>query len=254
LKVPRFISAKLASSLSQIGREGLNQKYPNEFEAYLIAFELTDSIGTTEEYFVFPVMPSQIQKTENNRTTIKKSSAGTTVLYSSSFTPNDISLKGNFGRGFKLLTKYDADSTAFGIGLNFGKLSAKTPTFDATVKTGYGATKILQRICTESSKLDWRGNPKRLYFYNLALSEQYLCVVPSGGLSLSQTYESNMIWNYSLNLSILANLEDLKSESEIKSSSSTLLKSSAIQKGITGLVRDVSMFTQGGTNKILAAV
>lgn len=254
MRIPRFISAKLESNLSQIGREGLNQKYPNEFEAYLIAFELTDSLGTTEEYFVFPVMPSQIQKTENNRTSIKKSSAGTTVLYSSSFTPNDLSIKGNFGRGFKLLTKYDRDAAAFGIGLNFSKLSAKTPTFDATVKTGYGATKILQRICNESSKLDWRGNPKRLYFYNLALSEQYLCVVPSGGLTLSQTYESNMIWNYSLNLSILANLEDLKSEAEAKQSSSTLLKSSAIQKGITGLVKDISTFTQSGANKVLAII
>lgn len=150
-----------------------------------------------------------------------------------------------------MLTKYDRDDAAFGVGLNFSKLSAKTPTFDATVKTGYGAIKILQRICNESSKLDWRGNPRRLYFYNLALSEQYLCIVPNGGLTLSQTYESNMIWNYSLNLSILANLEDLKSEAEIKQSASVLLQSSAIQKGVTGLVKDLSTFTRGGLNKIL---
>jgi len=121
------------------------------------------------------------------------------------------------------------------------------------VKTGYGATKILQKICNNAGMLDWRGNPRRLFFYNLALGEQYLCVVPNGGLTLSQSYESNMIWNYALNLSVIANVEDLKASIK-QSSSSDLLKSSAIQKGISRLVSDISTFTKGGLNKVLAKI
>lgn len=253
MAVPRFISDKLTNSISQIGKAGLNAKYPNDFEAYLVAIELTDSIGVTEEYFIFPIMPSQIQKTENNRTTIKKSSSGTTVLYSDSFTPNDISIKGNFGRGFKFLVQPSNVGDGFAIGLNFDKFSSKLPEFDATVKTGYGATKILQKICNNSSKLDKRGGVKRLFFYNMALGESYLCVVPSGGLTLSQTYDTNMIWNYSLNLTVIANLEDLKSSVK-PSSPSFLMKTSSVQLGITALTRDLMTFTQGGLNKVLAAI
>lgn len=250
MSVPRYIYEKYSKSVADLGRNALSTLYPSDFELYLVALELVDSQGITEEYFVFPIMPSQIQKVENNRTNVKKSSSGTTILYSDSFTPNDLSIKGNFGRGFKFLVKQDKDLTAFGVGFNFGKLAVKTPNFDATVKTGFGATKILQRICNNSNKLDSKGNPRRLFFYNMALSEQYLCVVPNGGLTLSQSYESNMIWNYALNLTIVSNMEDLKSSLK-QTSSSTLLASSSIQKGITNLTRDLFLFTKGGLNKII---
>lgn len=226
---------------SMIGKSAMNSLFPNDFELYLIALELVDSKGNTDEYLVFPVMPTQIQKTENNRVNVKKSSTGTTVLFSQSFTPNDISIKGNFGKSFKFITiPHDKLDSGFiyGVSKNSG-LSFQTPNFDATVKTGYGVTKILQRICNKSSKLDTWSKPYRLFFYNMALSESYLAIVPSGGLTLSQGYETNTIWNYNLNLTVLANIEDVKSFSDIKKSSTTLLKSSTIQSGVNLLTSEV---------------
>lgn len=247
MAVSRFVTDKFSQNLNQIGKAAMHYKYPDEFEYYLIAFELVDSLGVSEDYMMFPIMPSQISKVENNRTSIKKSSSGTTILYSSSTTPNDLSLKGDFGKGFKLLIRNNDNPSGYTLGLNFKKLSLKNPEFDPTVRTGYGAIKILQRIMNNSSKLDSSGNPRKLYMYNLALGESYLCVVPNGGLTISQQYDRNMIWGYSLNLSLIANLEDLKSSSNV-TSSIDLLKTSAMQNSLNSLLSSVSKIARSTIN------
>jgi hypothetical protein len=193
-----------------IGRKGMSSLYSNEFELYLVAFELVNSMGETEDYLVFPIMPDQIQKTENNRTNIKKSSTGTTVLFSQSFTPNDITIKGNFGRSFKLLSNLFRE-VDFAFAVKKMAKVEKSSQFDPYIKTGYGVTKILQNICKNSSKLDKWSKPYRMYFYNMALGESYLVVIPSGGLVLSQAMDTNMMWNYSLSMVIIADVEELKS-------------------------------------------
>lgn len=227
----------------ELGRSALNSLYPNEFELYLIALELVNSKGETEEYLVFPITPDQIRKTENNRTNVKKSSTGTTVLFSKSFTPNDVSISGNFGRSFRLL------SQGIGMGISDFRMiqrqdnsTFKTAEFDPYVKSGFGATKLLQKICSRSTKLDQWSKPYRLYFYNMALSESYLVVVPSSGLVISQSLETNMIWTYNLSMIIIANLQDLKSRIGGKSSSPNLMKSSTIQNGVNSLTGEIGNF------------
>jgi hypothetical protein len=51
--------------LATVGRAAIHSQFPDDFEYYLCALELvrTDD-STTEEFLVFPVMPSMISVTE----------------------------------------------------------------------------------------------------------------------------------------------------------------------------------------------
>ena len=147
---------KKEESTFALGRRGMNSKYPNEFEVYMLALELVDGdTGNTLEYFAFPVMPFQITKTEPTRTTVKKSASGTTVIQNDSFIPQELSIKGDFGKGFKLMA--DAGGPLLeGVAFK-GYLSntdKKNAIFDPNVKTGFGATKILQNIISSATKLN----------------------------------------------------------------------------------------------------
>ena len=237
-----YITKKLAGELAQYGRGVMSVLYPSEIEVYLMAMELTDSKGVTQQYFVFPVMPNSISKVEQNRTNIKKSSSGTTVIGSSSHSPSEINIKGDFGRSFKILTSPTGEgSFSFGIFKSKGKdqLNVTTPTLDPNVKSGFGCIKIMQSMVNLSGKLDAYSKPNRLYFYNMALGESYLVAVMPGGLTLSQSYDKNMIWGYNLTMHILANLEDLKSSEDAQKSLKSILAASVIQNSANILVGEV---------------
>ncbi len=100
----------------------------------------------------------------------------------------------------------------------FGKStnSLKSASFDPSVKNGYGCTKILQAIISKSNGVDKDGLPFRLYFYNMALGESYLVVVPPTGLVLNQSLQRNMIWEYSLTMTAIAPLEAVAGEQKAK--------------------------------------
>lgn len=69
-----FIQDKLQSMMSMtrsIGVEAVSRLYPNDFEVYMVALELTDSQDNMIDYLVFPVLPDAITKTEPTRTNIK---------------------------------------------------------------------------------------------------------------------------------------------------------------------------------------
>jgi hypothetical protein len=227
--------------LKDLGKSALSASYPNDIEYYLCAFELVNSTDNPEEsYFVFPVQPSAIQKSEPTRTNVKKSMSGITVLRNSSFVPQEINIKGNFGKNFKLL----ADLQGFAWGgtpINNGEFNFDTPSFSTTSKTGYGCIKILQKILEDSQKLDSNGKPKKLYFYNLGFGESYLVIVPPSGMSFSQTEDQNMIWSYQVNMTILTSLSKL-SEDTVQSSSKSLVNTGVIQKGPSGIVDDIKTF------------
>lgn len=241
MSADKYISNKYLQELAQYGRGLMSVRYPLEIEVYLAALELVDSNGKTIQYFVFPVMPNSIIKSEQNRTNIKKSSSGTTVLMSPSFTPGELTIKGNFGRSFKFLTNPNGDSFSYAIFNNTkgDSLNKDYPQFDPSVKSGYGCIKILQNLVNRSSKLDGNSKPHRLYFYNMALGESYLVAVLPGGLSLTQSYDKNMIWEYSLTMSTLANLEDIKSSEDLTKSSKSILTGKAIQNSVNVLVGEV---------------
>ena len=64
----------------QVGAQAVAAMYPNDFEWYMVALELTDSQDNTIDYIAFPITPDSITKTEPTRTNVKKSLSGITVL------------------------------------------------------------------------------------------------------------------------------------------------------------------------------
>ena len=223
------LRSKFSQEVKELGRIALSTKYPSEFEVYIMSLELTDSDGKTLDFFSFPVMPSQISKTENRRVNVKKSASGVTIISSDAFTPSDIIIKGDFGRSFKLIIKPQLEEVeGFGFKGFFNNLQVNTPTFNIGVKTGFGCIKTLQSITDKSNKLDAKGKPNRLYLYNMALAENYLVIVTPQGFVLNQSIDKNMIWSYSLSLNILAPLDKIKNTKK-DNSAQNLMSSSIVQ-------------------------
>jgi len=232
---------KYTQLIKDLGRSAVSSLYPNDIEYYLCAFELVSSDGT-ESYFMFPIQPSSIQKSEPTRTNIKKSLAGVTVLKNSSFIPQELSLKGNFGKRFKIISGLD------GVAFNKSKknnVKFDVPTLSNSIKTGFGAIKILQKILADSNKFDSVGKPKKLYFYNLGLGESYLVTVSPFGISFSQTEDTNMIWQYNISLTILSPLSVVTGiGSDVMSANRAILSRGAIQKTINAVANDVRLLIQ----------
>ena len=97
------VNRQYINLVQQIGQAALSSLSPHDFEYYMMALELTDGSGRTIDYFAFPVLPTSIQKTEPKRTNIKQSNTGITVLNSTAFVPQQITIKGNFGKFFKII-------------------------------------------------------------------------------------------------------------------------------------------------------
>ncbi len=198
--------------LHTVGKQALNILFPNDFEYYMIAFELVDSKGRTIDYLTFPILPDSFQEVKNERTTIKESAGGITSIGTSRFIPRDITIRGNFGRSFKFLIN-DVDfsftglrfSTMKGIykkeDMNNNSLSLPKLPFSAKIKTGYGVLKILESIIDKANSVDSNNEPMLLYFYNPMLGNSYL--VEPRNLTFDMDKSSNMIWNYNLSMTAI---------------------------------------------------
>lgn len=213
---------------TNLGRTLLAAKFPKEFETYLMSLELVDSLGRTVDSITFPVMPNNIQKTENNRINVKKSGLGISVISSDSKTISELLIKGDFGRSFKLFLQPQKEEVN---GFAFRGLKLNTSEFQIGIKTGFGAIKYLQNIISRVSSLDDIGQPMKLVLYNMALGEIYFVVPAPNGIMYSQNQEKNMIWSYSLNFIILSDAFGLKS-SLGSSSTVNLLGAAIIQNGV----------------------
>ena len=244
------VNRQVTQLVNNVGRALMHQLFPKDFEYYMMALELVDGAGNGIDYFAFPVLPSSITKSENKRINIKKAYKSTLILTSTAYTPQDISIKGNFGRGFKILigSKEVLSGVAFNSSVRAGvfeltqltnrSLLNPTNQFNQHVKTGYGAIKLLQSIIHKSDGSDQNG-PYRLYLYNFALGESYLVVVPSKALTLEQNDSNmNMIWNYTLNLTTIAPLELVKNVISV-TSNTKILEASVLQSTVNGVGRDV---------------
>ena len=223
-------------ALSSLGRSGLNILFPNDFEYYMLSLELVTFDDRTIDYFAFPVMPENITKTEYKRINIKKAQSSTTVINSKAFIPSDIVIKGSFGRQFKTLispSRFTAIQYSIANGmfksyqLDPGFVNKVPAQFLPFVKTGYGAVKILQAIIDKSDGIDSQGKSFKLYMYNPTLGENYLVVPSKTPLVLEQNETNNMIWEYTLNLSIVAPLDAFSKED--RTSSTKILGASALQ-------------------------
>lgn len=243
-------TANRALSLAaEIGMKTLASMYPNDFDYYLCALELVTSNDKTIDYLAFPINPDSISKTMPNRNTVKRSMGAVTVLSNPVFTPQDITISGSFGRGFKVLTTKSPDPEVADMSTSSGKYSLysvsnekgsamssiKRASFDITSKTGYGVIKILEAIVDKSVALDKEGKPCKLYFYNMALGESYLVTVSPGGLQLHQDLSKNMIWNYNLTLQIVSPVDG---KDRLKS----VTKANTIQNSVMALGKGVDAF------------
>jgi hypothetical protein len=252
------IDSKIKEVVAQVGRAGLSAKYPNEFEYYMLSLELVTANDEPIDYFAFPVMPKSISKSDSKRISVKKSQSALTVLMSKSFTPQDITISGTFGRGLQTLLspvvftaiRYSTESGVFrSYQIDKGIVNGIQKSLSPYVKTGFGALKILQAIIDKSDGVDEQGKSFRLYLYNPTLGESYLVVPTKNPLSFNQNEGgNNMIWEYTLNLTIIAPLDAFKRENP--TSSAKLLSANAVQSGVnsfsTGIIKGMSkLFSRG---------
>ena len=245
---------KVTSTITEVGRVALSSLHPNDLEYYLLSLELTyfspDGKEKTLKYFSFPVMPNSIIQTEPQITNVKKNYGGLTIINSPTFVPKDITIQGNFGRQFRVLIGNVVESFASiqstpslkegfaGTKNLFSKTFSKnddpqliSQELSSYIKTGYGSIKVLQAICEQSKQIDYK-RPRRLYLHNPALGHSYLVKVVN--LNLNQNLQSNMIWNYNLQLKAVSPSENLEGGSTNRLSDS--LTNGLIQKGLNSAV------------------
>lgn len=237
--------------IRSIGKSALSALYPNDFEVYICSLELVNSKGDTIDFFTFPISPESISKTEPKKTQIRQTAGGTTVLTSTVYVPEEINIRGNFGRNFKILLSLGTSLSGAAFSLSAGKYALsqimgkntsalKTPPFDLGIKSGFGCIRMLKGIISKSNGVDENGLPFNLYFYNLAFGESYLVTIPPSGITFSQNMAKNMIWEYNLNMTAIAPLEAVIGTTAAKSSIRKLLAADAIQKGISAVADTVS--------------
>lgn len=208
---------KYAIPFQTVATKMFGEGYVNEFEYYLLSLELEDVNGNLVDRLIFPVMPESIQIVSNTTTSIKKSAGGAVVLSVNSFNPLDINIQGNFGRKLRILKGRDSNISPI---LGVDKLSMN-------VKTGYGVCKLLESMINKAQALDEDAiEPSyRLYLNNFAFNSNYL--VEPLSLKYGQSQESNMIWNYSLQLKAVAPADTLKINGRSRNVSDTFSVASA---------------------------
>lgn len=218
---------------AKIGRAGLHTLFPNDFEYYAVTLELTDSKGQTLEHLTFPVSPDSISYDDQSLANTKKTLGGISSTDSDTIRPKKISMSGTFGRKLRLLTginNQDATGTSSG---NFkGEkpgFQINTKVFKIRLKTGYGTTKILKAIVDRSRGIDKYNEPNNLYLYFPVMGEDYLIKVDLFRMNQDVT-SSNMLWKYTLNVTVLGNLKEIKT-----ANSSSIVGNDLVQRGL-GLV------------------
>lgn len=236
----------LKDSIALSGRATVNAFFPNEVEVYIVGFELVDSLGRVIEYFIFPINPSSISELKPSGANIKKTAGGVTVLNTLTFIPTDITLAGDFGRQFKFvlgqeLLSFSAllFSTSGGIFKSIVEQTEnnfKNGILSRSIKTGYGCIKIVEAILKKAQSLDANGQPYSLYFYNLALGNNYLVKPISATYSMSE--DRNMIWKYNISLKSLAPLEDIQTLNQ-RSLSVMMSFNESVQKAVNSQLQNL---------------
>jgi hypothetical protein len=187
---------QIANAVLTVGKSAVHTIIPDEYEYYLCSLELFDSTHTKTGYISFVVMPDQISESHSPIQNIVKTHGGIVTVINPTFAPVDISLAGTFGRKWRLASNYkDPTKNKSGfLSLNFGKLL----NMSLGVKSGYGLTKVLEKILKTANSLDSSGKPYTLVFNNYAFNTAY--VVNVMNFSFSQSSEQNMMWAYSMSL------------------------------------------------------
>jgi hypothetical protein len=220
-----LVIKKVQDILIEGGRAYLHSLAPDDFEYYACAFQVVDSITDIEYIFNFPVMPNAIQINKKPHVNIKKTMRGYVDTISTSFSGPTINISGTFGRKFRLLIQRDNHANQETKKKSERAEDYKKDTFDLNVKTGYGATKLLEKVLKRSTQLDQYARPYRILFYNFAYNESYHVEVIS--FSISQSLENNAMWNYSIELKAIGSTDFFQDNNKnIKN----MLAQAAVQK------------------------
>lgn len=231
------VKRSFVDKLGSLGKVGLNGLYPKDFELYVFALELVNSKGDTEEYFLFPINPSNFEESAPANTSVVKTMGGIVTIDSNTFDPVDIMMSGNFGQKFKALIGGELiDFGALSYSSKAGVFSPskangtfKETIFNSKIKTGYGCIKLLQTIVEKSRGLDQFNKPYSLYLYNLALGNNYLAKVLN--LTFKQDMSSNKIWNYTLQIKGIGTMESIQGVRSQKALSVSLGFTKIVQGG-----------------------
>jgi len=225
------VRSRLLGTLADVGRAALHANFPDDIEYYSIAFELIDHKDSTVDILVLPILPSSLNIAEQPNTNIKRTGGGTAILFNSGFQPFNITMAGNFGRKFRFLV---GQSEIIGVGFRF---NFRGNEFDSQIKSGYGTTKVLERILKNSLRTDDQQRPFKLIFHNMAFNQSHVVEAVSWGFSQNDS-NSNMIWNYNISLRAVAPALFIRGEQSAKSALSRLLQASVMQNTLNTLLTD----------------
>lgn len=205
------IVSSLESMMGNLAQDAvktvLSSMWPRDFELYMVSLELTNYRDEILDYMTFPVNPESISKTEPQLKNITRAYNSIVVNSSGMFVPQDISIKGNFGKKFKVLLRTSGFSGSFSSLVsksgrsNNVEESNRKEELSPFFKSGYGCLKVLQEICSRSSMKD-DDKSRRLYFHNFMLGESYLVEVLSMQEDMSMS--TNMMWGYDLKLKVIS--------------------------------------------------
>jgi|JI9StandDraft_1071089.scaffolds.fasta_scaffold00268_44 hypothetical protein len=215
----KAVEARFKQGLDNLGRATLSALFPKDIENYMIALELINSKGNTVDYFAWPILPDELRETDNAITNIRKTMSAINVLKNPSFNSRQISIRGDFGRRFKLLLGAEQVTFAgFGFSLKNGKfnisppkfLQNPVPQFSTIAKTGYGCVKVLEAMKEKSKQLDENGKPYVLFLYNPILGNNYQVEFATFSQSQDKSHY-NMFPSYNIQLTAVAPLDSILS-------------------------------------------
>jgi hypothetical protein len=211
------ISDTATELINTLGRPVAHLLFPNDIDYYFVALELVDSKDRTVRYFAFPINPKNIYFNDTEATKVQRTFGGVTTIKTTTFDPKNYTIRGDFGRNFKVIVGGKPFSfSALNFDLDFKNLRVEFAELSVEVKSGYGATKILERIIKQAKELDQYGNPHRMYLYNTSLNHQY--IVEPVDFNFDMNVQNNMIWNYNLRLNAIGEVKDFTGSANLLSS------------------------------------
>lgn len=235
------------SKLKQIGGAVLHALYPNDFPFYACAMELVDSQGNTVDYFLWPINPEEIRETQPENTNVRKTIGGVNVVKNPTFNPGQITIRGNFGRNFKILVGGEQIIFAgFAFSIKNGRfnvtppnlLENPVPQFSTFAKTGYGCIKILEAMKRKAKQLDEFQKPYSLYLYNPILGNNYQVEFRDFS-PMQDNGAHNMIPAYNITLTTIAPLESLLSRKANLQSALRNISFSVLQRAANDIARNL---------------
>jgi len=209
------VEQRYRDQLDTLGPGALNALYPRDFGYSFIALELVDSQGNTVDYFAWPILPDEVVDVDMTLTNVRKTMFGINVQKNQTFNPRTITMRGDFGRKFKvLLGGNEITFAGFGLSIANNKfsvvspndLATEPPQFSTVAKNGYGCVKMLESIKDKSKQLDNNGRPFSLFLYNPVLGNNYQVEFVSFRQSQDKDHH-NMYPAYNLQLIAVAPFE-----------------------------------------------